>query len=137
MTITVKSTRIDFTGGSFPAFPRIIPDPAGNAPLYAVRAYAVFDSSTTANGSAATLLRANNISSVVRNASGNYTVNMTTAMPDANYCVLGHGGNAAGNGRIFGANGYSAPTSSQFTFRIQDSGGTAQNPVWGYITVIR
>lgn len=39
------------------------------------------------NGTAATITSAFNVSSVVRNSTGNYTVNFTNAMPDANYAM--------------------------------------------------
>lgn len=32
-----------------------------------------------------------NVSSITDNGTGNYTVNFTTAMPDANYCVIASG----------------------------------------------
>lgn len=138
MTITVDSDSIDYTGGSYPlSSARRIVSPVGDAPMYAARAWALFDGLNTANGASCYIYRAGNISSIVRNSSGNYTVNMSTAMPDANYCVLAHGGNGTGPGRIMAAYAYAAPTSSQFTVRVQDSGGTLQNPLFGSITVIR
>jgi hypothetical protein len=55
---------------------------SGDAPIYACRAWVNFDGVTgpTVRGSG-------NVSSVTRNSTGNYTVNFTTAMPDANYVV--------------------------------------------------
>lgn len=35
-----------------------------------------------------TIRASHNVTSVVRNATGDYTVNFTTAMPDANYAVV-------------------------------------------------
>jgi hypothetical protein len=40
------------------------------------------------NGSTATIGGSFNVSSVVRNSTGNYTVNFTTAMPNTNYAVV-------------------------------------------------
>jgi hypothetical protein len=54
----------------------------GSAPIYACRAWVNWDGDT---GSGNTIRGSGNVSSVTRNASGNYTVNFTTAMPDANY----------------------------------------------------
>jgi hypothetical protein len=62
-------------------------------PIYACRAWVNFDGSKDTTGAASTantnrLIRASgNVSSVLRNSVGNYTVNFTTAMPDANYAV--------------------------------------------------
>lgn len=40
------------------------------------------------NGTGTVAIRAaGNVSSITDNGTGNYTVNFTTAMPDANYCV--------------------------------------------------
>lgn len=54
----------------------------GSAPIYACRAWVNF------NGTGTVAIRASgNVSSITDNGTGNYTVNFTTAMPDANYSV--------------------------------------------------
>jgi len=60
-------------------------EPTGTAPLYMCRAWVNFDG-TTATPS--TIRGSGNVSSVTKNSTGNYTVNFTTAMPDANYSVV-------------------------------------------------
>jgi hypothetical protein len=67
-----------------------------------------------------------NVSSVTRNAVGNYTVNMTTAMPNINYSALATTGFSTGGGYIGAivsmfsrttASPYTvAPTTSAFSF---------------------
>ena len=57
---------------------------SGSAPVYACRAWVNFNGTT----SPGTIRASGNVSSVTRNATGDYTVNFTTAMPDANYCGL-------------------------------------------------
>ena len=60
----------------------------GSAPIYACRAWVNF------NGTGTVATRASgNISSITDNGVGDYTVNFTTAMPDANYGVDGTAGN--------------------------------------------
>jgi len=55
---------------------------SGSAPVYAARAWVNF------NGTGTVAIRASgNVSSITDNATGNYTVNFTTAMPDADYSV--------------------------------------------------
>jgi len=55
---------------------------SGTAPLYAARAWINF------NGTSSITIRASgNVSSVTYNSTGNYTVNFTTAMADANYAA--------------------------------------------------
>jgi hypothetical protein len=57
----------------------------GSAPMFAARAWVNFDG-TTSPGT----IRANgNVSSVTRNGTGDYTINFATAMPDANYALIG------------------------------------------------
>lgn len=48
------------------------------------------------NGVTTATIRASyNVSSVTRNSTGNYTVNFTTALPDANYSVVSTAGRTA------------------------------------------
>ena len=46
------------------------------------------------NGVANTIRASGNVSSVTDNGAGDYTVNFSTAMPDANYSIVGTGGDA-------------------------------------------
>jgi hypothetical protein len=56
---------------------------SGSAPIYACRAWVNF------NGTGAVAIRASgNVSSITDNGVGDYTVNFTTAMPDANYIMV-------------------------------------------------
>ena len=49
------------------------------------------------NGTGAVAIRASgNVTSITDNGNGDYTVNFTTAMPDANYSVVASSGGAAG-----------------------------------------
>jgi hypothetical protein len=57
----------------------------GSAPVYASRAWVVF------NGSTATISASGNVSSITYITTGRYTVNFTTALPNANYAVSGSG----------------------------------------------
>jgi len=53
---------------------------SGSAPVYACRAWVNF------NGTSTVAIRASgNVSSITDNGTGDYTINFTTAMPDANY----------------------------------------------------
>jgi hypothetical protein len=56
---------------------------SGIAPIYACRAWVNF------NGTGTVAIRASgNVSSITDNGQGDYTINFTTAMPDANYAPL-------------------------------------------------
>jgi hypothetical protein len=53
---------------------------SGSAPIYACRAWVNF------NGTGTVAINASgNVSSITDNGTGDYTINFTTAMPDANY----------------------------------------------------
>lgn len=57
---------------------------SGSAPVYACRAWVNF------NGTGTVAIRASgNVSSITDNGVGDYTINFTTAMPDANYSAVG------------------------------------------------
>ena len=63
----------------------------GSAPIYASRAWVNF------NGTGTVAIRASgNVSSITDNDVGNYTINFTTAMPDANYSFSGSAASSFG-----------------------------------------
>ena len=79
----------------------------GSAPIYACRAWVNF------NGTGTVAIRASgNVSSITDNGTGNYTVNFTTAMPDANYSVSGACEPASNRTCILMINDLAAPTAS-------------------------
>ena len=57
---------------------------SGAAPIYACRAWVNFDGTT----SPGTIRASGNVSSVTKNNTGRYTVNFSTAMPDANFSAV-------------------------------------------------
>jgi hypothetical protein len=80
---------------------------SGTAPLYMCRAWVNF------NGTGTVAIRASgNVSSITDNGTGDYTVNFTTAMPDANYAIAGIGSFAANTGKIVIFQTGTAPTVS-------------------------
>jgi hypothetical protein len=68
-------------------------------PIFACRAWVNFDGTKNTAGEASTantnrLIRASgNVTSVLRNGTGDYTITFTTAMPDANYSITGASAN--------------------------------------------
>ena len=66
----------------------------GDAPVYGVRAWVSFDG--TGAGGTRTIRGSGNVDSVTDNGNGNYTINFTTAMPDANYAATATCGGAGG-----------------------------------------
>jgi hypothetical protein len=98
----------------------------GSAPVYACRAWVNF------NGTGTVAIRASgNVSSITDNGTGDYTVNFTTAMPDADYsCVLQTTGLAAADGRrhafVHGSQAGGATTKTASALRI-NTGATQTN----------
>ena len=79
----------------------------GTAPVYAARAWVNF------NGTGTVAIRASgNVSSITDNGTGDYTVNFTTAMPDANYSAVCIVDNTASNS---GSAIYAAVQTGSFT----------------------
>jgi hypothetical protein len=96
---------------------------SGSAPLFACRAWVNF------NGTATVAIRASgNVSSITDNGVGDYTVNFTTAMPDANYAMSGSGEDidAQGDVTIGRANG-AAKTTSACRIKTVDAGSVARD----------
>lgn len=93
--------------------------PTGSAPLYAARAWVNF------NGTGTVAIRASgNVTSITDNNTGDYTVNFTTAMPDANYCVVmgcNNGTNAMLNG--IGLHGSTTAPTTFTTSAVRIVGG--------------
>ena len=58
------------------------------------------------NGTGTVAIRASlNVSSITDNGTGDYTVNFTTALADANYSIVG----SSGSGNSFGSYGFNNP----------------------------
>lgn len=76
-------------GGTWSAWQLTTPVAPGAAPVYACRAWVNFD------GTGTVAIRASgNVSSITDNGVGDFTINFTTALPDANYSVASSAGNA-------------------------------------------
>lgn len=90
------------------------------------------------NGTGTVAIRAQmNVSSITDNGTGNYTVNFTNAMTDANYSSListGRGG--AFGDQTFGYN-YSTPASSNFSIGTTNGVGTQIDVSHIYVAIFR
>jgi hypothetical protein len=82
---------------------------SGSAPIYAARAWVNF------NGTGVVAIRASgNVSSITDNGTGDYTVNFTTAMVDANYVVTATAGGVSNGAFNRTVEDVTARTSSLF-----------------------
>ena len=101
-----------------------LPTISGTAPLYMCRAWVNF------NGTGTVAVRASgNVSSITDNGTGDYTVNFTTAMVDANYSAAGMtvGASLTDMGRfsvIAGVESTGANLKSTTQLRIQTGAGS-------------
>ena len=90
---TQAASAVSITGGTVaaPAITGAL-NAAGSAPIYACRAWVNF------NGQGTVAIRGSgNVSSITDNGTGDYTVNFTTAMQDANYAAVVGGNNVQTN----------------------------------------
>jgi hypothetical protein len=87
--------------------------PSGTAPGYMARAWVNFNGTGTVAISAS-----GNVTSITDNASGDYTINFTSAMSDANYCMVSMGRRSSGTnpnsgyGAIVSISSATAPTTN-------------------------
>jgi hypothetical protein len=96
---------------------------SGSAPIYAARAWVNF------NGTSTVAIRASgNVSSITDNGTGDYTVNFTTAMADANYSATmsGQFDTTGGNDRKVGIS-RTAGAVSNGSVRVVSNGSDGSN----------
>jgi hypothetical protein len=112
-TGTVTAATASFSG-NVTLGSSVLATPSGSAPAYLCRAWVNF------NGTGTVAIRASgNVSSITDNSTGNYTVNFTTAMPDANYSWgLSAGGGDGSEADTIGPFAQ-APTTSTFRFVVE------------------
>lgn len=94
---------------------------AGSAPIFGVRAWVNF------NGTGTVAIRSSgNVSSITDNGVGDYTVNITTAMPNTNYAVVGSSGGGAetSQGAVYLADNLTARTTTSFRILTINSAGS-------------
>ena len=96
---------------------------SGSAPVYACRAWVNF------NGTGTVAIRASgNVSSITDNGTGDYTINFTTAMPDANYSAVASSyGGADANNDSFASVGYGIYANAGFDMHTSQPGGSGAN----------
>ena len=100
---------------------------SGLASMFACRAWVSFDGTKDTTGAVSTsntnrLIRGSgNVTSVLRNAAGDYTITFTTAMTDANYCAIGTTGPKGNNSESVSVFAYT----SSSAVRVQSHSGGA------------
>ena len=103
------------------------------AVAYGCRAWVNF------NGTGTVAIRASgNVTSITDNNTGDYTVNITTAMPDANYSVVGACGDGSTGSFVLRSNAFtSAPTTSAVRISTANSAFGATDAAYVSISIFR
>ena len=103
------------------------------ATAYGCRAWVNF------NGIGTVTIRASgNVSSITDNGTGDYTVNFTTAMPDANYAVAGSAGNGdTGSLRVISTAQAATPTTTTTRLLIHNLSASATDPTYVSVAIFR
>lgn len=126
------------SNGTLPiyGYPAQLSTASGSAPSYAARAWVNFDGTGTytPNPSTSKIRASGNITSVTKNSTGDYTVNFTTNMPDANFSVSGMAVaqttsttlNIQGKESFISLYASTPLSTSSVRFRINNNGGDGQ-----------
>jgi len=107
---------------------------SGSAPIYPCRAWVNF------NGTGTVAIRASgNVSSITDNGTGDYTVNFTTAMPDADYSVhCNTESDSLGDGKFIATVNYNGRTSSLVRVAVKYASNASNYDVLYYgVSVFR
>jgi hypothetical protein len=128
---TLNCTYIQSKAASTPV---TFQDLNGNEIGQLCRAWVNFNGTTA---SPSTIRASFNVSSVTKNGTGDYTVNFTTALTDANYAVTGALGdyNTGNSARAIATSSLTAPTSS--AVRIHPLVGSAEDQIRMCIVIFR
>jgi hypothetical protein len=132
-TVQLSGNPISGTTGSFSGAvtlgSSVLATPTGSTPSYLCRAWVNF------NGAGTVAIRASgNVSSITDNGVGDYTVNFTTAMPDANFCAEITAGDNTSN---YFAQRSVTYTSSSFQFYVINNGGGGNDSVFCNVAFFR
>jgi hypothetical protein len=103
------------------------------ATAYGCRAWVNF------NGTGTVAIRASgNVSSITDNGTGDYTVNFTNALPDANYGIKISNGYGTGSEAVFGTvNSTSTPSTTAFRLKTRDNSANLMDCSYVFSAIFR
>lgn len=136
-TVFVSGQAVTATTGNFSGNvtlgSSVLATPTGSAPSFMCRAFVNFD------GTGTPAIRASgNVSSITDNGTGDYNINFTTAMPDANYALVGTTSNTKNVNRVMGVDLAFTPTTTSIrvnTFATSSSLSTDE--VFNSVAIFR
>ena len=130
MATTISGTTITMNSGA------VLGPIDGNAPGYFCRAWVFFDGTGTI-GAAQSIYGSESVSSVVKNGTGDYTVNLSVSLDGNTYAVHGGGGTGSGLSRIVEPSVDDAPTDSSVNIVVYDSAGARQSIAYVAVAIIQ
>jgi hypothetical protein len=133
-TVQVSGNAISGTTGSFSSDLSFNSGYGSAAVAYGCRAWVNF------NGTGTPAIRASgNVTSITDNGTGDYTVNFTTAMPDANYSVTTSGFESQGSYVTsgFAIRSGTAPTTSSVRGSCVSYAGSYVDPTYVLVVIFR
>lgn len=108
----------------------------GSAPVYGIRAWVSFDGTKDSTGAASTantnrlIISSGNVTSVLRNGQGDYTVTITTAMSTTTYCVVfGSQMTTSSSSNSVVIKPGTSQTTTTFSIHSYTAGGNADYPI--------
>lgn len=129
ISINGSGTLSGLTPGGLPDASITAPDlsggQSGSAPIYGCRAWVNFDGTrneadtgASTNGANVKIRASGNVTSVLKNGTGDYTVNFTTALADGFYAACVNSGNSAGGGQGAWTTAFSVAATTAASLRI-------------------
>lgn len=90
------------------------------------------------NGTGTVAIRASfNVTSITDNGTGDYTVNFTNALPDANYSFVGTSSHSIGTTTLVVESDTTTPTTTAVRLYVMNGGGAAQDRNFVNIAIFR
>ena len=103
-----------------------------SAVAYGCRAWVNF------NGTGTVAIRASgNVTSITDNGTGDYTINFTNSMPDANYLAVTTGGQKGVSWGITLVSNTAAPTTSAFRYTTNTPSDILTDTIYNFVAIIR
>lgn len=110
---------------------------SGSAPSYSARAWVNFNGTTNTGGNC-DIRASGNVSTVADNGTGDYTVNFTIALQDANYCMAGSVSTATSTANSNSMKILTTNTPTTTALRIATGGGgVAVDPDYCSVVIFR
>jgi len=100
------------------------------AVAYGCRSWINFDGTTATP----TIRNSKNVSSITDNGTGDYRINLTSAMPDANYCAFGACNESGGTHAIFQI---TQPNASDYRIILLTSSNTKRDVEYIFAGIMR